>query len=191
MADKLIGGLFARARKAKERRYVASTRDVGRLMRLFHDTIAALDEARKSKRDGFAVVDEAVGWAKLLRVQGEVTELANLADEDPLHGAADRYLTLRKFAPDLIEALEFKAVRSNDPTLSALRLLQDLNRSGLAVGGRRLVFQLHEGLGEFVDAVKPAIAAPGGVARDEIEIASRVRGGALAAHPIRLRHFPR
>ncbi len=130
MADKLIGGLFARARKAKERRYVASTRDVGRLMRLFHDTIAALDEARKSKRDGFAVVDEAVGWAKLLRVQGEVTELANLADEDPLHGAADRYLTLRKFAPDLIEALEFKAVRSNDPTLSALRLLQDLNRSG-------------------------------------------------------------
>ena len=26
MADKLIGGLFARARKAKERRYVASTK---------------------------------------------------------------------------------------------------------------------------------------------------------------------
>jgi len=62
MADKLVGGLFARARKAKERRYVASTRDVGRLMRLFHDTIAALDEAHKNERDGFAVVDETVGW---------------------------------------------------------------------------------------------------------------------------------
>ena len=130
MADKLIGGLFARARKAKERRYVASTRDVGRLMRLFHDTIAALDEAQKSKRDGFAVVDETVGWVKLLRVQAEVTELANLADEDPLRGAADRYLTLRKFAPELIEALEFKAARANDPTLSALRLLHDLNKAG-------------------------------------------------------------
>jgi hypothetical protein len=99
-------------------------------MRLFHDTIAALGAAQQSERDGFIVVDEAVGWAKLLRVQGEVKELANLADEDPLRGAADRYLTLRKFGPELIEAMEFKATRINDPTLSALRLLRDLNRSG-------------------------------------------------------------
>jgi hypothetical protein len=124
MADKLIGGLFARARKANERRYVASTRNVGRLMRLFHDTIAALGAAQQSERDSFIVVDEAVGWAKLLRVQGEVKALANLADEDPLRGAADRYLTLRTFGPELIEAMEFKATRINDPTLSALRLLQ-------------------------------------------------------------------
>jgi TnpA family transposase len=130
MADKLIGGLFARAKKAKERRYVASSKQVGRLMRLFHHTIEALGTAQKDERDGFVVVDETVGWAKLLRVQGEVKELANLADEDPLHGAADRYLTLRKFAPELIEALEFRAARGDDPVLAALRLLRDLNRSG-------------------------------------------------------------
>jgi hypothetical protein len=47
-----------------------------------------------------------------------------------LLGAADRYRTLRKFAPGLIEALEFKAARSNDSTLSAIKLLQELNRSG-------------------------------------------------------------
>ena len=35
MADKLIGGLFARARKARERRYVAGTRNVGRQSRRF------------------------------------------------------------------------------------------------------------------------------------------------------------
>lgn len=130
MTDKLIGGLFARARKAKERRYVASTRDVGRLMRLFHGTIEALETAQQEKRDGFAVVDEVVGWAKLTRVRGEVRTLADLAEEDPLLGAADRYRTLRKFAPELLEALEFKAARSHDPTLSAIKLLQDLNRSG-------------------------------------------------------------
>jgi hypothetical protein len=43
---------------------------------------------------------------------------------------ADRYLTLRKFAPELIEALEFKAARPHDPTLSAIRQLRDLNRTG-------------------------------------------------------------
>lgn len=52
MVDKLIGSLFARARKAKERRYIASTRDVGRLMRLFHGTIEALETAQKVQRDG-------------------------------------------------------------------------------------------------------------------------------------------
>jgi len=76
------------------------------------------------------VVDETVGWARLLRVQGEVRELADFAGEDPLQGAADRYLTLRKFAPELIEALEFKAARTHDPILSAIRLLRDLNHSG-------------------------------------------------------------
>jgi hypothetical protein len=32
MADKLIGGLFAKARHATRRRYEASARDVGRLI---------------------------------------------------------------------------------------------------------------------------------------------------------------
>jgi TnpA family transposase len=130
MADKLIGGLFARARKAKERRYVASTRDVGRLMRLFCGTIEALETAQKTQRDGFVVVDECVGWTKLQQVCGDVRTLADLAEEDPLLGAADRYRTLRKFAPELLEALEFKAARSHDPTLSAIELLRELNRSG-------------------------------------------------------------
>lgn len=80
-------------------------------MRLFHDTIEALSTAQGSKRDAFTVVDETVGWARLLRVQGKVRELADLASEDPLQGAADRYLTLRKFAPDLLAILSFRQAR--------------------------------------------------------------------------------
>jgi hypothetical protein len=130
MADKLIGGLFAKARNATRRRYAASAGDVGRLMRLFHGTIGALVAAQADERDAFEVVDEAVGWAKLLRVRGEVEDLANLADEDPLLRAADRWKTLRKFAPYLIEALEFRAVPAGDPMLAALKLLVELNRFG-------------------------------------------------------------
>jgi hypothetical protein len=130
MADRLIGSLFARARNAARRHYVASAGDVGRLMRLFHGTITALAAAQESDSDAFEAVDEAVGWAKLLRVRGEVTALADLADEDPLLRAAGRWRTLRKFAPDLIAALEFRAVQANDPVLAALRLLVDLNNTG-------------------------------------------------------------
>jgi hypothetical protein len=99
-------------------------------MRLFHGTIEALETAQLERRDGFAVVDEVVGWPKLPRVRGEVCRLADLAEEDPLLGAADRYRTLRRCAPERQEALEPKAARSHDPTLSAIKLLRDLNRSG-------------------------------------------------------------
>lgn len=130
MADKLIGSLFAKARNTTRRHYAASAGDVGRLMRLFHSTIDALAAAQDSQRDAFEVVDEAVGWARLLRVRGEVETLANLAEEDPLLRAADRWRTQHKFAPDLIEALEFRATRAGDPMLAALKLLAELNRSG-------------------------------------------------------------
>jgi hypothetical protein len=129
MADKLVGGFFARARNTTRRRYAASAGNVGRLMRLFHGTIDALAAAQEAKCDAFEAVNDAVGWPKLLRVRGEVAELANLADEDPLVRAADRWKTLHKFAPALIEALEFRAVRAGDPMLAALKLLVELNQS--------------------------------------------------------------
>jgi hypothetical protein len=130
IADKLIGGMFARAKSSQERSYVASNRDVGRLMCLFERTIDALGVANESHRDGFAVVNEMVGWPKLVSVRGEVKSLADLTEEDPLIRAADRYITLRKFGPELIEALEFKATRADDPALAAIKLLDDLNQSG-------------------------------------------------------------
>jgi TnpA family transposase len=129
MADKLVGGFFAKARNATRRRYAASAGNVGRLMRLFHGTIDALAAAQAAKSEAFEAVDEAVGWAKLLRVRDEVVELANLADEDPLLRAADRWKTLHKFAPAFIEALEFRAARSGDPMLAALKLIVDLHQS--------------------------------------------------------------
>ena len=130
MADKLIGGLFAKARNAARRRYAASAGDVGRLMRLFHGTIEALAAAQQDDADAFEAVDDAVGWPKLLRARDQVRDLAALAGEDSLVRAADRWKTLRKFAPALIEALQFRAARPGDPMLAALGLLADLNRSG-------------------------------------------------------------
>src|SRR4051794_35766722 len=98
-------------------------------MRLFHGTIEALVAARSGGRDAFEAVDEAVGWPQLLRVRRDVETLAGLVGEDPLVRAADRWKTLRKFAPALIDALEFRAARPGDPVLAALAVLREMNRS--------------------------------------------------------------
>lgn len=130
MADRMIGGSFTRGGNAKKRVFAATTRDVGRLMALFHRTIDALGAAQEDGLDAFAAVDQAVGWDKLLRARPEVAVIAKLAGEDPLVRAADRWVTLRKFAPALLEAIDFKAARGSGATLAAIETLRDLNRSG-------------------------------------------------------------
>lgn len=130
MADRLIGGAFTRARNAQDRNYTATGKDVGRLMRLFRGTLDALSEAVDNDADAMEVLDSKVGWAKLMRARAEVTAIAELAGQDPLVRAADRWTTLRKFAPLLLEVLEFKATRAGDPTIKALQLLREMNRTG-------------------------------------------------------------
>ena len=93
-------------------------------------TDAVLDMADKLISGLLAKARNAVGWPKLLRGRDQVRDLAALAGEDPLVRAADRWRTLRKFAPALIEALQFRAARPGDPMLAALMLLAELNRSG-------------------------------------------------------------
>ncbi|MGX1500808.1 TnpA family transposase [Labrenzia sp. MBR-25] len=130
MADKLVGGMFSRAQNKQTRRYAGTARDVARLMRLFRGTIDALSTAHLNDTDPIELVDETVGWANLLKARHEVEELAETADVDPLVSAVDRYATLRKFAPALIEALEFKAGRGSAKTIAAVQTLRDLNKSG-------------------------------------------------------------
>jgi len=66
MFDRLIGGLFTRARRGRERRYQDSIQSVAQLMRLFGATISALDEAVQHGGDPLKLIDETVGWHKLV-----------------------------------------------------------------------------------------------------------------------------
>lgn len=130
MADKLIATMFTRARNIQARRYSSTAKDVARLMRLFCGTIDALSEAAQKGFDPMETIDRRVGWLTLLMVRPEVHAIAETADEDPLVAAGDRYITLRKFAPALIEALQFRSGRGSARTIAAIAVLRELNRTG-------------------------------------------------------------
>ena len=130
MFDKLIGSLFTKANKRKERRIHASTRDVGRLMRLFDQTIGALTEARAKDSDPFAIIDDAVGWRRLLDAKPQVKALAEMVNEDVLITAAEKYSGYRKYVPAFLDSFEFKATNPKNPVLAAVKVLRDLNHSG-------------------------------------------------------------
>lgn len=130
MADKLIGSVFTRAKNAQARNYAATSRDVARLMQMFRQTIDALNTAVENDEDPIDVLNASVGWHNLLKVRHEVASIADTANVDPLIVASDRYATLRKFAPDLLEALEFRAGKGSSKTIAAIDMLRELNRSG-------------------------------------------------------------
>ena len=56
-------------------------------------------QAREQARDPFDVLDEAIGWDRLIASRDEIDALGDLATEDPLSLAASRYTQLRRFAP--------------------------------------------------------------------------------------------
>lgn len=130
MADKLIGSVFTRAKNAQARNYAATSRDVARLMQIFRRTIDALTTAVDNYEDPIDVLNASVGWHNLLKIRHEVASIADSANVDPLIVAGDRYATLRKFVPDLLEVLQFRAGKGSAKTIAAIDMLRELNRSG-------------------------------------------------------------
>lgn len=127
MFDRLIGGMFTRARRGRERRYQDSIQSVGKLMRLFGATITALDEAVQNGGDPLELIDEAVGWHRLVAAKAQVDALADLAGEDALVTATERYATLRRFSPAFLDAFTFKPSGTGTALIKAIDVIRDAN----------------------------------------------------------------
>ena len=130
MFEKYIGTLFSRARNRDERRFQATRRDVARALVLFRRTIAALRHAKETGEDGVAAVEREIGMAQLDGVLPVIGAVADVADQDILVTAAERYSVLRRFAPQFLAAFDFRSNTPNDPVLAAVDLLRAMDRDG-------------------------------------------------------------
>ena len=86
--------------------------------------------AREYDRDPFDVLDEEIGWDRLVASREEIAAWGDLATQDPLSLATQRYAQLRRFAPAFLEAFEFDAPASGQGLRAAVTLLRELNRTG-------------------------------------------------------------
>jgi hypothetical protein len=134
MFSKLIGRLFARANTRRKKRYVEAQQDTTKVLRLFRDTLRALVVASDTGRNAIDVLDDEVGWHRLLQAQPEVEAMVRDADPDPLLLAAERYSTIRKYTARFLETFTFCSSRKHDSLLAAigtLKTLQAANRRTL------------------------------------------------------------
>src|SRR5208282_1776946 len=92
--------------------------------------ITAIEEAEATGGDALKLIEEQIGLDSLKAASPQVEELADLAGDDALVVAAEKYATIRKFVPAFLDTFTFHAAKPNDPVLSAIKLLGDLNHSG-------------------------------------------------------------
>jgi TnpA family transposase len=137
MFEKYMGTLFSRARNRDERRFQATRRDVARALLLFRRTIAALRHAKEAGEDGVAVVEREIGMEQLNGVLPVIGAVADVADQDILVTAAERYSVLRRFNPRFLAAFDFRSNTANDPVLAAIELLRAMDRDGTRVLPKR------------------------------------------------------
>ena len=128
MFEKYMGTLFSRARNRDERRFQATRQDVAKALLLFRRTIAALRLAKETGEEGIAVVEREVGMKQLNDVLPVIGSVANVAEQDILITAAERYSVLRRFSPRFLKAFEFRSSTPNDPVLAAIEVLKGMDR---------------------------------------------------------------
>jgi TnpA family transposase len=130
MFEKYIGSLFSKAQNRDERRFQATKRDVAKALLLFRRTIAALKQAQQTGEDGVAVVDREVGLKRLDEILPIIGSVAEVADQDILVTAAERYSVLRRFSPRFLTAFRFESNVPHDPVLVAIEVLKAMDRDG-------------------------------------------------------------
>jgi TnpA family transposase len=137
MFEKYMGTLFSRARNRDEQRFQATRRDVAKALILFRRTIAALRHAKEAGEDGVAVVEREIGMKQLDGVLPVIGAVADVADQDILVTAAERYAVLRRFSSRFLATFDFRSNSPNDPVLAALELLRAMDRDGTRVLPKR------------------------------------------------------
>lgn len=133
MFIKLMGRLFSKANNRKKQRHMNARIETSKALRLFLDTIVALQNANDADEDAMKVVNRQVGWHKLLQIKPNLEAIVENADTSPLATAAEQYPHVRKVAGVFLQTFMFHSHRKHDPLLAAILTLKGLYAEGKRV----------------------------------------------------------
>ncbi len=130
MHDRMIGSLLGAGERARDSRLQANGKAINEKVRLYARVGRALIAARESEGDPFKALESVIPWEGYVLSVAEADELSQPEDFDYLDLIESRYGWVRRYAPKLLEAFEFKAAPASMPLLRGIELLRKLNESG-------------------------------------------------------------
>ena len=96
-------------------------------MRLYGRVGQALIEAKRLGADPFAAIESVLPWEAFASSVNEAQKLAQPEDFDFLHRIGESYATLRRYAPEFLEVLKFRAAPAAEGVLEAIGMLRGMN----------------------------------------------------------------
>lgn len=127
--DHIIGNLFNRAKQHHEQVFLRSGKAFNDKVLLYGRIGRAVLEADQAGSDFRAAIESVIPWDAFTESVDEAEKLAQPADFDHLDRIGEGYGQIRRYAPDFLEALHWKAAPAVGDLLDAIDVLKQLNSS--------------------------------------------------------------
>ena len=128
--DRIMGKVFNQAKNRHKNAFHDAGKEINDKIRLYGQVGELLVEARQSGTDPFTAIDAVIGWDTFARSVAEAKALSRPKDFDSLPEIRDSYSMLRRYAPDLLDALHLRAAPAGADLLTAVDVLRRLNQAG-------------------------------------------------------------
>ncbi len=117
MFDKMLGGVYRRAERAYRENVVHRAKALDASARALLHMAKAMLAAKESGEDQEAVVERSLGWERLRALVAETEVVVTNTREDNLIEIVERYPTVRRMTPVLLNAFVFRSWKANDTLL--------------------------------------------------------------------------
>jgi TnpA family transposase len=125
--DRIVGKMFNAAKHKHQEQFQTSGKAINDKVRLYGRVGQALIEAKRLGADPFAAIESVLPWEAFASSVNETQKLAQPEDFDFLHRIGESYATLRRYAPEFLEVLKFRAAPAAEGVLEAIGMLRGMN----------------------------------------------------------------
>ena len=127
MHDRMIGALMNKAEKMRDEGFRRHGKAINEKVGLYARLGKALIAAKESGEDPYDALDEMMGWERFVQSVAEAEGLAMPANFDYLDFLEAGHAHVRRYAPALLKAFDFRAAPSAEPLIEAVSVLKEMN----------------------------------------------------------------
>jgi len=125
--DRIVGKMFNAAKHKHQELFQTAGKAINDKVRLYGRIGQALIEAKRQGSDPFAAIEAVISWDDFASSVDEAQKLAQPSDFDFLPRIGESYATLRRYAPQFLEVLKFRAAPAAKSLLEAIDVLRGMN----------------------------------------------------------------
>jgi hypothetical protein len=129
--ERILGSLFSRAKRTQAERLQQTGKLIQSKLKQYVTVGQALLNARESGEDPWAAIEDVLPWQEFITSVEETRFLSRKDNFAPLHLITEKYSTLRKYAPRMLSALQFRAAPAAMQLSDALDTVREMYRKQL------------------------------------------------------------